>query len=470
MTRHTSYVPAVLLFIGLFFSGCAGTRTLLMQQVRTDMEASRFTKAYSFYRTKVKDTQDVDELLNLGLLAFEAGDYSGAQTALGNAERLAEERQTKSLSRESAGIALSDRFRAYQGTDMDKAIIHYYRALAFISQHQVSDAVIEGRRIASYLEVLSRDGTHTYRDDAYLQWFSGTLYDEFGQTNDAWISYKRSHDLYAKGFYGISEPGFLCPVTLGAAKRVGVEESIKEMETACPDTAAQQGADRGRVVVICEVGIAPPILETNLVFPIFTSDNTSFKDDEERDHYARELSHRHEGYGNDYGDQKLQYLLRVAMPVYGDTYLGTQAQGVSVRDSGSVNVHAELAEDLGAILRQDLKDRYTAITVRAITRALIKYAAKEAAEKLGKQSSEALGDILGAAVNIAGVASEAADTRSWETLPDRIFVADFTLPPGQHRLYADVTGLSGSTLMRHDFPEVDVQPGSITILRLRCVD
>ena len=93
--------------------------------------------------------------------------------------------------------------------------------------------------------------------------------------------------------------------------------------------------------------------------------------------------------------------------------------------------------------------------MRAIVRALIKYSAKEAAEKAGNKQDKLLGAILGAAVNAAGVISEAADTRSWETLPDRIYVADFQLAPGKHTLRALFQDAAGTVLYRHDFPEID---------------
>ena len=223
---------------------------MLMQQVRTELSASDYAKAFHTYKAKVKETKDVEELLNLGLLAFEAGDYAAAQKALDDAGRLAEERETKSASRELAGIAISDRVRAYQGTDMDKALIHYYRALAFLQQGNSSAAVVEGRAIASYLEVLSRDGKHTFRDDPYLQWFSGTLYESFGQTNDAWISFKRSRELYRNNVYGVPEPSFLCPVIYEAERSVGVPESESAADSGCQDAAKNLNPNYGRVVVL----------------------------------------------------------------------------------------------------------------------------------------------------------------------------------------------------------------------------
>ena len=463
----------IVVIMTIFLVGCAGPRTTLMQKVRNDLFASQPQKAYETYKNKVGETERVDELLNLGLLAFEAGDYAACQAHLGRADELAEERLTKSLSREAAGVAVSDRVRAYQGTVFDKAMIHYYRAQAYLAQNEIDEAVVEGRRVASYLEVNARESKHAYKDDAFLQWFNGTMYERAGQVNDAWISYKRARELYAD-YYGLSEPEFLCPVTLEAAGKVGYATTEQELKIDC--TTEELDPSYGRVIVICEAGLAPPIRETNIILPITEVVRSDFDNDDERDRYYYDMyeRHQHESY---YDETKLKYLLRIALPLYEEQDNGTGVWHVSISgDSGRV-ANAELTEDVGAILRQDLKDRYPSIVARAITRAIIKYGATEAARELGKQKDEKgerkegwLSDVLGLAVNIAGAASEAADTRSWETLPDKIFVADFRLPPGAHDLRILFEDGYGHTILRHDFETINVQKGEIVFLRARCIE
>jgi len=454
--------------LALLFSACA-PRTALMQSVRTDVSSSQFEKAYQFYAKKVARTGRVDELLNLGLLAFEAGDYTTSFRTLSDAERLAEERLTKSVSREAAALVLSDAVSAYQGTVFDKAMLHYYRGLGFLAQRNLESATVEGRAIAQYLEVNARESKRTYKDDGFLQWFSGSLYDAYGQTNDAWISYRRAREIYDSGYYALREPSFLCPVTLAAVRRVGHSESETELESECPAAAESLHSDWGRVIVLCEVGLAPPILEENILLPIYKNDPRDFRDDDERDRFAHNLTLRR---GHDYqydSDVTLDYLLRVALPFYGANYAGSGVSQVVVKDTTGREIPAELAENIGAILRQDLSDREPVILVRAITRALIKYAAAKAAESAGNRHNKALGRVLGAMVNVAGVATESADTRSWETLPDRIYAADFELPPGTHALRAVFQDDLGGALFRHDFNPIEVKSGDVVFLRARCM-
>ncbi len=455
---------AILAVVSLLLVGCAGKRTLLMEQVRTELRSTSTEQALAAYEKGIKKkTQRVDELLNLGLLALEAKKYDQALAALKEADRLADERLTKSLSREAASLTTSDRVRAYQGTVYDKAMLHYYQALAYLMKGAPDAATVEGRRIASYLEVNARESKHTYKDDPFLQWFSGVMYEAYGQHNDAWISYKNAAKLYP--FYGMEEPGYLCRAEYAALKEVGASDEEKELLEQCPDVDKDYDPNWGRVIVLCEAGIAPQILETNVMFPIMKYDNHNFSNDDERERYANDVYLRGQDY--QYNEGELDYFVRVALPYYPEEYYGTDVYRVSVRGDG-IDKLAELAAPVGSILRQDLSDRMPAITVRAITRGIIKYAASKAAEEAGKEDSKVLGSILGGAVNLLGAATEAADTRSWETLPDRIFVADFQLPPGEHDLQVMYEDGSGMTVLRYDLPKVSIEAGELTVLRARC--
>jgi hypothetical protein len=240
------------------------------------------------------------------------------------------------------------------------------------------------------------------------------------------------------------------------------------LKSECP-AADSLHSDWGRVIVLCEVGLAPPILEENIVLPIYKNDPHHFADDEERDRFAHDLALRR-GQEYQYGsDVTLDYFLRVALPYYGADYIGSNVSQVVVKDTSDHEIPAELAQNVGAILRQDLSDRQPAILVRAITRALIKYAATKAARSAGNRHNEALGRVLGAMVNVAAVATESADTRSWETLPDRIYAADFELPPGTHSLRAVFKDDLGGALFRHDFDPIEVRAGDVIFLRARCM-
>lgn len=458
--RALPWCSAVVLALG---TGCAGSQMRLLGDVRATLDAADYGRAYSLYARAAKPADAVDKLLNLGLLAFEAGDYPAAQQAFTQAQALADERLTKSVTQEALALALSDRMRPYPGTAFDLAMLHYYRALAFVAAGDGEAAVVEGRAIAHHLEVTSRESKRAYRDDAFLQWFSGSLYESAGQVNDAWISYRRARELYAAQ-PGVAEPAFLCGLEHAAAVAAGVPAAADSVPCA---TRRREPAGWGRVVILCEAGQAPPLLENNIVFPFLKTDRRDWRRDEDYLECAHLLYARGPHY--QYEETSLEYLLRVALPYYPPPAPRGVAR-VTVRGWGGREIEAELVQDVGGVLRQDLRDREASIVVRAVARALLKYAAKAAVEKKVENKKNWTKDVLPWLVNAAGVFSESADTRSWETLPDRIYAADFPMPPGDHCLSAVFEDRAGGAILHFEFPAVQIRAGETVFLRARCPD
>lgn len=109
---------------------------------------------------------------------------------------------------------------------------------------------------------------------------------------------------------------------------------------------------------------------------------------------------------------------------------------------------------------RSLSDRLTGITVRAAARAAIKYGLAEAAEQglrsatrrnhrnrdQGPNDLEWVAFVAGALLKAAAVATEEADKRSWQTLPDEIQVARLWVPAGDYELRVQpLSGVSAAT-------------------------
>ncbi|MEI7611404.1 MAG: hypothetical protein WCK63_00775 [Betaproteobacteria bacterium] len=86
----------------------------------------------------------------------------------------------------------------------------------------------------------------------------------------------------------------------------------------------------------------------------------------------------------------------------------------------------ETLTNIDAMARRLLKDQMPAILLRTVIRSVLKSLAQDQAYKGGLA--------LGLVANIATVASEQADDRSWRTLPERISVARATLPQGNQMI------------------------------------
>ncbi|MDH5378112.1 MAG: hypothetical protein OEX00_07315, partial [Gammaproteobacteria bacterium] len=82
----------------------------------------------------------------------------------------------------------------------------------------------------------------------------------------------------------------------------------------------------------------------------------------------------------------------------------------------------EKITDLQKVAMYTLQKDMGGITARAIARAVIKY---NSSKKVGKQN-----ELAGLALNITNFVNERADTRSWSTLPQDIYLMRIPLKEG----------------------------------------
>jgi tetratricopeptide (TPR) repeat protein len=212
------------------------------------------------------DEDDVLYLLEKGLLSHYAGLFNESNDAFERAEVLAEDLYTKSISREAAALLTSDLVLSYAGSDMERVMINFYRALNYINLGLYDDVLVEGRKINEKLEVLraEREGGRSYCDDPYLQYITGLLYEWGGEPNDAFISYREAHRFYPQfnKRYGVVPPPTLKCDIERTANAIGIspwgpeegttpyleEGTIPDLEKEDPldqDTGGAQEPDAG---------------------------------------------------------------------------------------------------------------------------------------------------------------------------------------------------------------------------------
>ena len=76
-------------------------------------------------------------------------------------------------------------------------------------------------------------------------------------------------------------------------------------------------------------------------------------------------------------------------------------------------------------------------------------------------------EALGLLTNLAGVLTEQADTRSWQTLPNQIFMVRMPLPEGKHTLKYSFLNANGQVHRSVPGPEIEIYPNQITFLNHR---
>lgn len=127
----------------------------------------------------------------------------------------------------------------------------------------------------------------------------------------------------------------------------------------------------------------------------------------------------------------------------------------------SVPVQLDLVSDLGAEIVREFDELKPKIIGSAITRMIVRAAAAEGARAAGNQGNEVVGLLSALAIEGAMVALDKPDTRSWTTLPDRVWIGRVSVPAGQHTLEIHVRGNGGE---ERRTATVNVEAGGYVVL------
>lgn len=129
--------------------------------------------------------------LDKGALQFDLRKYHESDLSFAEADRKMEELFTRSITRGIGTVLLNDNTTEYGGESFERAIMHTYRAMNYVMLNNIDEALVEARRVTSYLSRYSRfmQGKSGYFDSPFAQYLSAMLYEEAGNTDDARISY-----------------------------------------------------------------------------------------------------------------------------------------------------------------------------------------------------------------------------------------------------------------------------------------
>ena len=112
------------LLITCLIIGCSGYK---MQDIQMALEAGQPEKAYTNLEKNAPKKSDIPFLFELGLVAHYANHFQESNAALDQAGDIAEDRYTKSVSKEAVSLVTSDQMRPYSGTRYERLLSHYYR-------------------------------------------------------------------------------------------------------------------------------------------------------------------------------------------------------------------------------------------------------------------------------------------------------------------------------------------------------
>ncbi len=418
-------VAAALLLSG---AGCSTLRSTIsgyetgpmgiarpQQRLRDALVRADFSEALAW-----REDDELLRALTTGVSTFYASQFARSAGLLDSAALLADDRITKSLSKNALSLVTNDNALPYQPRRTERLFIPYYGMLSYARLEQWEDAAVEARRVGALLAQYAPDMNESERSTyATLHYLSGAVFERAGEKAEAQVAYRLS----------------------------------KSLAPLAGDSAQPARAnDEGEVLVVVERGF--------VAHRATESVNLFFGDDDEDDDSThtfaggprpRVRDRRHHKHADEDG-----YWLAVAFPslrrsprVYGDAQAFVDGVGVPGVRMSSVLDDAASADES--------RER-AGMLVRATARAAAKYAVTKAVK-------DKKGEVAGKIANIGASLLERADVRSWHLLPQEITLLRVRVAAGTHRLQV---GLSDAS--RVDVGPVSVHAGAVTIATVRVWD
>ena len=449
---HQSAQPGVLSILRraiavsacLFLGACSGPSAESKRAVNRFLAEGNYAEAQSALE-KAKDKEygyknAVLYDLDLGMVLHNAGKYRESDEYFDRAEARMSELYTKSATKASATLLLNDNTVDYGGEAFERALTNVFRAMNYTFLGKPDEALVESRKVESYLDELSSHRSaksRTYKDDAYARYLDSLLYADAGKTDDARISHEAAMQAYS--WYASAYNTFPPPFA-----------------------PLRDGDNEGEVVFIHYNGVAPRKISKS--FQVAWGQGLAALNSAKEEGDAQASDPR---VMNAVRAGVFDKSVTVAFPDYVQDPYSIVISEIRVDQKQSATA---LMEDISAIAIKDLRDRMALIKTRAVARAMVKFilakaATNEAEKKYGKNSWQAILTKVGS--NVAAAATEIADTRGWATLPSQIRMARLRLAPGTYDVQAVFKDGAGNVVSTHDFKDVTVKKGKRTYLQYR---
>lgn len=408
-------------------------------------------------------------------------DRSGA--SFERAAILADERFTKSVSKNLLALVTNDNRLPYEPGQTERLMIHYYGMLEYLQRQDAEGAAVEARRLSALLESYdSRRDSIDVRTRALLNYLAGATFEAAGEKNDAEVSYR-----VARALVGDSTLPF--PVrprrssltsSSGSDTRGGGGATTGKRAKAAPQKT-------GELIVVVERGYVAHRVPRLVLVPITSTEMEQLGGKpEETLAAALVITARTVAYMSLQRDQLLwrndddgravtvrdtvtvDYLLPVAWTSFQRPYRSPWRAVVAVDSLASQPIG--IAADLSDAVANDFRRSRAGMLTRGIARAATKLAIAKSAESAAeKKHGEIAGSLTRWTLDAVNVLTERADTRQWRLLPGEISVVRLTLPAGRHVLGLDYAS-GGGQVRRIGLGETEVRAGMLTFATVRIWD
>ena len=434
----TALLRAWLVIIMLGLGGCA-TYSGSFSVIQHDLATQQYDAALLNIEKESASTKDhVLYLLNKGMVLRMKRDFNASNIAFEAAKAEMDSLYAASVSENALSVMVNDSTVSYSGDNYERVLLHLYMALNYLELGQPDAARVEALQLDAKLrEFAEKVPDSNYAEDAFTLYLTGMIYEDRGEWSDAMISYRSAYDVYKKYLtnYSLATPSTLKLDLMRMAKQQGLKDELakykSEFAIEPPNNSKGAASNLGELVFVLNNGLAPI----------------------KRDKAINSF------------DVTTGTMVRIALPSYESRINNVVAARITVADQQATT---ELVEDIDAIAKKNLEARMPAIIARSVARVVVKSVASKRARDLAlhnNNNDNALAGMLGAlAFQVAAVATERADTRSWLTLPSNIQLGRLSLPPGNYNVKVELMGTNQQVIATRDYPGIVIRKAHKTFL------
>lgn len=422
------------------------------QELNNRLRNQAFDSAHQLVRENKKTYPGRNAVLyylDEGIVAHFASRYEESNQSLSHAEAIIEELYTRSLTRQAASFLINDNTVPYRGEDFESALVNLFMALNYVGMGQWEDALVESRKIDDKLNIINsqyEEGKkNVYKEDAFIRFLMGALYEAEGEINDAFISYRKAEEIYRTNYlpnFGVSPPPFLIENLLTAAQALGFQDEIDEIQGKYPDAVFMDPAekkDMAEVYIIFYNGLGPEKVEAHFLVPMPD-----------------------------------RYVIKIAYPKFEKKTFriaGSKIMLKNLESGRSFRSSTLLMEDIASIAVTNLKNRIFRIKAKAIARATAKYiATAAAAREANKHGGSLAGFLVQASGQAFGLLTEQADIRHWRLLPAEIRVGRMIIPSGKYEGEIRFVNSAGFAFSSRKISSFTVEKGEKKFLLFRTLN
>jgi uncharacterized protein len=387
-------------------------------------------------------------LFEKGKMAHLLKQYDSSNVYFNEADLFIEDART-SVGDLALGTLLNPMMETYKGEDFEKFMVHYYKALNYLNLGQREDAMVEARRI-SLTSYAQQDKTGNkdkrYSDDAFSLMMQGIIYEQDGDINNAFISYRNAADLFLKHnnlWYGVSLPEQLKQDVLRTANTMGFTEEVQHYSTLFNTTLQPvTKAPGGELVLFWENGLAPVKQEQNFIFALTKDGLGNFTFTDATGTVNVPFIFDDKFINKDSLKAADIRSLRVAFPKYQEQPVFYTQASITANNA---SYNFESAEDINDLAFATLKERFFKEMAKTLSRLAVKKLAEAAARPKSNDKNKDEKEALAAAIQVFSFVTEKADTRNWQSLPHTILYTRIPLQQGANTIHINFMGVNQQT-------------------------